>query len=177
MMLILAFVGASLAVQAPGNLAGTWTIDVNRSAAIGGGTGSRDSAGGGRGGGLGLGPAPDRLTIREDAGTITVEERRGTTITTLKYVLDGGKTINTAPAGRNAGGSAVYLTVWRSRRLVTRITVPDARENGREVTYDEVRYLDTDGSLVVETTVAGRPNKRTTVYTRVSPPQGDHRRE
>jgi hypothetical protein len=177
MILILTLIASSFAVQATPDLSGTWAIDAKRSAAIGGGTGARDTAGGGRGGGLGLGPAPDGLTIRQDARTITVEERRGTTITSLKYVLDGGKTTNTAPAGRNAGGSAVYLTVWRSRRLVTRITVPDARENGGEVTYDEVRYLDTDGSLVVETTVAGRPNKRTTVYTRVSPPQGDHRRE
>jgi hypothetical protein len=37
------------------------------------------------------------------------------------------------------------------------------------VTYEEVRYLDPSGSLLVETTMAGRPNKRTTVYTRVLP--------
>jgi hypothetical protein len=54
------------------------------------------------------------------------------------------------------------VTAWRDRRLVT---------------YEEVRYLDAGRSLVVETTMSGRPNKRTTVYTRVSPPQGDHRRE
>ena len=48
---------------------------------------------------------------------------------------------------------------------MTGITMPDAR-GGPTVQYEEVRYLDRDGSLVVETTMAGRPNKRTTVYGR-----------
>jgi len=177
MILILALVASSLAVQATPDLSGTWMIDVSRSAAVGGGTGALDTAGGGRGGGLGLGAAPDRLTIRQDVNAITVEERRGTTITSLKYALDGTKTANTVPAGRNSGASATYVTTWRNRRLVTSITVPDAQQPGSVVTYEEVRYLGTDGSLVVETTMTGRPNKRTTVYTRASPPQGDHRRE
>jgi hypothetical protein len=177
MILILTCVAAFFAAQAPPDLSGTWTIDANRSAAFGGGTGARDTAGGGRGGGLGLGPAPDRLTIRHDVNGITVEERRGTTITSLKYALDGTKTTNTVPAGRNSGASATYVASWRNRRMVTSITVPDAEGSGGVVTYEEVRSLDAQGSLVVETTVAGRPNKRTTVYTRVLDPQNDHRRE
>jgi hypothetical protein len=169
MLLILTFMAVALTAQAPLNLAGTWTIDSARSAAVGGGTGERDTAGGGRGGGLGLGVAPDRLTIRQDATAITVEERRGTTITSLKYALDGSKTTNTVPAGRNSGASATYVTSWRNRRLVTSITVPDAEGRGGVAAYEEVRYLEPGGSLVVETSMAGRPNKRTTVYTRASP--------
>jgi hypothetical protein len=167
---VLSFAPASsLAVQATPELSGVWTIDTNRSVAVGGGAGAREAAGGGRGGGLGLGPAPDRLTIRQDANAITVQERRGTTTTSLKYALDGSKTTNTVPAGRHSGASAVYVTAWRDRRLITSVTVPDAQQTGSVVTYEEVRYVDVDGSLVVETTMTGRPNKRTTVYTRVSP--------
>lgn len=177
MILMLTLIVSSLAVQTAPDVSGTWTIDVNRSVAIGGGTGERDTAGGGRGGGLGLGTAPDRLTIRQDANAFTVEERRGTTITSLKYALDGTKTTNTVPAGRNSGASATYVTTWRNRRLVTSVTVPDTQGGGPAATYEEVRYLDAGGSLVVETTMAGRPNKRTVVYARASPPQGDHRPE
>lgn len=166
MILILTLIACSLAIQATPDLSGTWTIDMNRSAAAGGGTGARDEAGGGRGGGLGLGAAPDRLTIRQDPRTINVEERRGTTTTSLKYALDGSTITNTVPAGRNSGVAATYVTAWRNRRLVTRITVPDAAGRGGVATYAEVRHLAPDGSLVVETTMTGRPNKRTTVYTR-----------
>jgi len=177
MILMLTLIALSLAIQPAPDLAGVWTIDATRSAAVGGGTGERDTAGGGRGGGLGLGVAPDRLTIRQDAGAIVVEERRGTTITSLRYALDGSKTTNTVPAGRNSGASATYVTGWRNRRLVTSITVPDAGGSGGVVTYEEVRYLDSGGSLVVETTMTGRSNKRTTIYARASPTQGDQRRE
>jgi hypothetical protein len=55
---------------------------------------------------------------------------------------------------------------WKDGRLVTAITAPGAPGSGETVTYGEVRYLDRDGSLVIETTMSGRPNKRTAVYTR-----------
>jgi hypothetical protein len=127
MILVLTFVAASFTVQAPPDLSGTWTLDPNRSASTGGGTGARDNEGGGRGGGLGLGPAAEQLTIRQDATAIVIEERRGTTTASLTYALHGGKTTNAVSVGRNSGGSAVYVTAWRERRLVTSITMPGAR--------------------------------------------------
>ena len=108
--MILVALMACLVTQAAPDLSGSWTLDPGRSVAVGGGTGQREAAGGGRGGGLGLGPIPDRLTIRQDALTMTIEEWRGTTQATLKYALDGRNAPNAVPAGRSSGVSAAYVS-------------------------------------------------------------------
>jgi hypothetical protein len=147
------------------DLSATWTVDAARSTASGGATGAR-AAGGGRGGGLGLGASPDQLTIRTAGKVLTVEERHGTTTAVVTFTTDGRRTVNKLAAGRNAGKAAVYVSTWTDGRLVTTIAAPGAPGSGEMVTYTEVRYLDGDGSLIAETTMAGRPNKRTAVYTR-----------
>jgi hypothetical protein len=47
------------------------------------------------------------------------------------------------------------------------VKVAPVSGRGPAATYKEVRYLDADGSLVVETTMTGRPNKRTVIYKRI----------
>jgi hypothetical protein len=165
-ILAFALIISTLSAQpASSDLSGTWILDTARSTASGGGTGGRES-GTGRGGGLGLGPSPDQLTIRQSGSLMTVEERRGTVTTLLSFAIDGARTGNTVPSGRNSGESAMYVSVWKNGRLETAIMAPRAPGTDETVTYTEVRYLNADGSLVVETTIAGRPNRRTAVYTR-----------
>jgi hypothetical protein len=166
LILAFAFVVSTLSAQAASSdLSGTWILDTARSTASGGGTGGRES-GTGRGGGLGLGASPDQLTIRQSGSLMTVEARRGTTTTLLSFAIDGTRTGNTVSSGRNSGESAMHVSVWKNGRLETAITAPRAPGTEETVTFNEVRYLNADGSLVVETTMAGRPNKRTAVYRR-----------
>jgi hypothetical protein len=156
---------ASLLPPAP-DLSGTWQLDPQRSTAIGGGQGARDGGGGG-GGGLGLGASAEALTIRQTSTSVIIDERRGTTTARLTFRLDGTRTSNTLPAGRNSGASAVCVTTWKDAHLVTTILVTDSAGTGQSIEYHDVRYLDGDGSLVVETTVTGSPNARRSVYRRV----------
>jgi hypothetical protein len=163
---ILALTATTLVIPSVPDFSGTWTHDSGRSTSTGGGTGQKEHAGGGRGGGLGLGQVPDRLTIRQEAASLEVEEHRGAATSRIVYALDGRKGTNVVAAGQSAGGSASYASVWEGQRLVTNITMPASPEGKGTATYQEVRYLASDGALVVETTMAGRANARRVVYTR-----------
>jgi hypothetical protein len=153
---------AVVSAQNP-DFSGTWILDTNRSSAIGGGTGG-GGGGGGRGGGIGLGPAADRLTITQDATTLTVEERRGASSSRLVYALDGRKMVNTIPAGRNAGAPATSIGRRDKGRFVMTISAPFAPGRAGSVEYREVWSLEPDGSLVIETTISGQPNVRKSAY-------------
>jgi hypothetical protein len=164
-VLVIAFIVATL--QSVPDLSGPWTRDPARSTATGGGQGQREAEGGGRGGGLGLGPAADQLTIVQTSDRIVITERRGAATPTISYALNGAKTPNAVSAGRNSGGTAAYVSSWRNARLATTVTIPPADGRGATAIYSELRYLDADGSLVVETMLTGSPNKRTVIYRRI----------
>lgn len=154
-------VGATQARAHP-DLSGTWTIDATRSSSTGGGQGG----GRGTGGGLGLGPSADALTIHQNDHQIAIDERRGSDVAHLIFLLDGHSTNNPIAAGRNAGATAVSTTSWKDDRLVTTITAPAPPGSDVAMHYQEVRFLDRDGTLVVDTTIPGRPNARRVVYVR-----------
>ena len=166
MVLIIALIAATLAPQAVPDLSGTWTRDPGRSTATGG-SGQREVEGGGLGGGLGLGPPAEQLTIVQTIDRLVITERFGEASSTFTYALNGKRTTNRVSVGRNSGGTAAYVTFRRGARLETTVQVPPVGGRGRTATYKEVRYLDADGSLVVETTMTGRPNKRTVIYRRI----------
>jgi hypothetical protein len=166
-LLALAVILALAASQAGVDFSGKWTIDRARSSATGGGRGAGGGApGGGQGGGLGLGPAPDALVITQSAQTLTIEEHRGGDVSRVIYRLDGKPTTNTIAAGRSTGGISNATSAWQNKRLVTTITYPLSATSKDTVVMEEVRSIDPDGSLVVETTIMGQPNRRRSVYVR-----------
>jgi hypothetical protein len=148
------------------DFSGTWVLDPLHSAQTGIGPGRGSGQGDGSGGGLALGPLPDALTIRQTAGALSIEERLGPALTHIMYRLDGAPTKNTLTRGRNAPRSAVSVSRWDGDRLITRVTVPTPLEPAREATFEEVRYIDSDGSLIVHTTFPERDSPRIAVYTR-----------
>lgn len=150
-------------VQRP-SFAGEWTLDVAGSSASGGGQGQVDTAGGGRGGGLGLGPSAESLGITQTSESLSIEERRGRETARIIYRFDRSELI-TLPVGRNAGAEATALSRWQGSRLVTAITLP-ASAVGGATTCEETRWLETDGTMVVEVRRPGEPNLRRTVYRR-----------
>jgi hypothetical protein len=146
------------------SFAGEWTLDGAGSSATGGGRGQVDTVGGGRGGGLGLGPSAEWLDVRQTSDLLNIEERRGHETARIIYRFDRSESI-VLPAGRNAGTEAIALSRWEGSRLVTTITLP-ATAVGGATTYEETRWLEADGSMVVEIRRPGDPNLRRTVYRR-----------
>ncbi|HYV99105.1 MAG TPA: hypothetical protein VE967_16735 [Gemmatimonadaceae bacterium] len=148
------------------DFSGTWKQDTSRTQSIGGGTGNRERAGGGRGGGLGLGPPAQELVIVQTAHTLTVTERRDSSSAQTIYALDGKRQTNVMTSGRSSGTTAVFVTTWKNERLETKISAPPGPRGGAATTYVETRFIDRDGSLVIETTIPGRANLRRLVYVR-----------
>ena len=159
---IVSFAAAHQAVPQP-NFAGRWEIDRTGSSSVGGGRGQVDMAGGGRGGGLGLGVSADALVISQDNRALTMEERRGTERARVVYRVDGSRTEVTLAAGRNQGTKTTAVSRWQDARLVTTITLP-ASAVGGAVTYEETRWLEKDGTMIVEIRRPGAENFRRTVY-------------
>lgn len=152
------------AMQAVPNLAGTWRLDAAQGSATGGGNGQRESGGGGRGGGLGLGPAPDQLVVQQDAKAVTIEEHRGTDSAKVVLTLDGKYAPRVIAVGRSAGAAASARTMVADGRLVTEVTLPATPANGNVTKYQETRFIDAKGQLVVDITMVGSGNSRHTVY-------------
>jgi len=154
----------AVGVEQRPNFTGTWTLDAAKSSAVGGGRGTVDTPGGGRGGGLGLGPAADSVTITQTTETLTIDERRGTATSRIVYRLDSTSGVNVLAAGRNAGAKASSLSRWQGSRLVTTVTVATSPDVKQAITYEETRWLEPDGTMVVETRRPGEPNQRRSVY-------------
>jgi len=150
-------------VQRP-SFHGAWTLDASRSSATGGGRGAVDTPGGGRGGGLGLGPSAEVLQIRHTAELMSIEERRGPESATAIYRFNRSEPIELS-AGRNAGTTAIAFSRWKGNRLVTTFTLP-ATAVGGATTYEESRWLEPDGTMVVEIRRPGESNLRRSVYHR-----------
>jgi hypothetical protein len=147
------------------DLTGSWVLDRTRSAQTGTGPGRGSGEGDGNGGGLSLGPLPDALTIRQMPDVLVIEERVGPATALVMYKLNGSASINPIARGRNAGRSSTSVSHWNGDRLLTRVFVPVPLAPAEQASYDEVRYLDTDGSLVVLTTFPER-DPRLAVYVR-----------
>lgn len=153
-------------VPAPISFAGVWRLDSAKISSIGGGTGSGRGGGGGTGGGIGMGPVPDSLTVLQNALNLTFVQSRGTTTSRVTFLLNGKKTANQIGTG-DAARQGVYVSAWVDSRLVTTITAPAAKGSSAIVTYDDVRYIDAGGELIVEISIQGRQNSRRTVYARL----------
>lgn len=132
---------AGVAAQAKPDFSGTWTLDAERSVMP---QGRGGGMGGGRQGGMGGGP----VTITVAGQQMSVSRamgQSGNTMTTV-YMLDGTASKNTM-GGR--GGAepmeVVYTSKWEGAKLVTAIATPRG-------TSTESRWLEADGSMVVETT-------------------------
>ena len=147
--------------------AGEWKLEPERSSSTGGGRGVVDTPGGGRGGGLGLGPSPDALLITQDTRLLRVEELRGRDKSSVAFRLDGMPEVRALSAGRNSGLRVTTTSRWRDGRLITTFTLPASAEGGA-VTYEETRWLEPDGGMVVETRRRDAPNVRRALYRRVT---------
>jgi hypothetical protein len=137
---------AGLAAQAKPDFSGTWTLDPEKSVMGGGRQGG--GAGGGRQGGMGNAP----LTITVDGQKLSISRtmgQSGNTVTTV-YMLDGTASKNSQP-GRQGGEPVeiVYTSKWEGAKLVTTIVNPRG-------TSTETRWIDADGTMVVETTRTGQ---------------------
>ena len=171
------------AAQTRPDFTGTWVLDAQRSSVSGGGRGDptaggrRTGPGGGQGGGTGLGVPPERLTIRQDANTITIDQDFVDRTVTVTYRLDGKPAANTLPMGRDrVVPNAMYSSGWRDARLRTIIRATIVGPGGsREVEFEERRYLDREGRMIVETTSRSGGGGRRTVYNRGTAEPGTHR--
>jgi hypothetical protein len=161
------FAAAALAAaQTPPNLAGTWVLDRDKTAARSAApSGMRAGGPDGRAGAAAVGarggPAtPPEWRITQTAAALRAERAlpNGTT-QTLVYKLDGSESTN-------ANGRATLTTRsrWEGGKLVTEGTQLIATEQGPVAgTLKEVRWLDKEGSMVVETTRAIDENPPSTI--------------
>jgi len=156
----LLFFTAVVFAQTP-DLSGRWKLDARSSSSSGGGRGRGTGGGGGQGGGLALGAPADQVTIVEDAGSVKLEEHWPTGGSSHGVLSLDGKKVN-GPVGAGRGLPATSASAWSDGRLVTALSVTAPDGAIRE--YQETRYLDEHGRLVVETTAVGRPNSRKSVY-------------
>ena len=141
---------AGVLAQAKPDFTGTWTLDVEKSVMPQGRGGGQ---GGGRPGGMGGGP----VTIAVEGQKMSVSRtmgQSGNTMTTV-YMLDGAESKN-MQMGRGGSAEAVYKSRWDGAKLVTTIT-------GGMGTGTETRWLEADGTMVVETTRTGRDGAPMTV--------------
>jgi hypothetical protein len=165
--------GAGFAQTRP-DFGGTWVLDAERSSSGGGGRGDptargqRTGPGGGQGGGTGLGAAPERIRIRHDADVLTIDQDFGDRSLTVVYRFDGNPAANTLALGRGRSvPDATYTSTWRGSRLRTMIKAKLAGRVGTfNVEFEELRYLERDGRMVVETAArSGRGGgRRRAVY-------------
>ena len=134
---------AGVMAQAKPDFSGSWTLDAEKSVMPQGRGGGQ---GGGRQGGMGGGA----LTIAVEGQKMSVARTMGQSgnMMTTVYMLDGAESKNML-MGRGGSAEAVYKSRWGGARLVTTIT-------GDMGTATETRWLEADGTMVVETTRTGR---------------------
>ena len=135
---VLFAVGA--AAQTKPNFAGTWTLDAEKSVMPQGG-GQRQGGGN---------PAP--LTIVVEGPKMSISRTMGQSgnVQTTVYMLDGTVSKNTQ-MGRQGGEPVeiTYTSKWDGAKLVTTIVNPRG-------TSTETRWIEADGTMVVETVRTGQ---------------------
>ena len=160
-----AMVVAAMGIDAQGHpdFSGAWVPDATKTAAMrpassGGGGGGVASIGASGGGGGAMvaspGGTPPATTVTQTAAQLTIE--RSTPAGTQKtvYKLDGSESTNV-----NGSTTLVTKSHWDGTKLITegkQTTKLDSATT--EGTFKEMRSLDKDGDMVVETTrqFAGR---------------------
>lgn len=133
---VLFAVGA--AAQTKPNFAGTWTIDAEKSTMPQG-----NRQGGGN-------PAPITIVVEGSKMSISRTMGQSGNTTTTVYMLDGTVSKNTQQ-GRQGGEPVeiTYTSKWEGAKLVTTIVNPRG-------TTTESRWIEADGTMVVETTRTGQ---------------------
>lgn len=125
---------AAVTAQARPDFSGTWTLDAEKSV--------MGRMGGGRGGGMA------EVTITIAGPTMTVVRQGMNGPVSIVYKLDGAESKNMQMA-RGGSAEAVYTSRWDGAKLVTTIA-------GGMGTATETRWLEPDGTMVVETARTGR---------------------
>lgn len=124
--------------QARPDFSGSWTLDAEKSVM------GRMGGGGGRGGGAGMAA----LTVTVSGSTMTATREGMNGPVSMVYKLDGAESRN-MQMGRGGNAEVVYKSRWDGAKLVTTIT-------GGMGTATETRWLDADGTMIVETVRTGR---------------------
>ena len=142
---LLAFAVAASGQKTP-DFSGSWTVDTSRSEMPQmGGMGSGGRMGGAMGGGM----ANMSITIKQTADALTIEQKMGEMSRTITYKLDGSESVNQGMRG----GEVKSTSKWDGDKLVTESTQTVTGPNGEmTIKSKEVRSLDADGAMVVETT-------------------------
>lgn len=155
--LALAAAPASTAQQTP-DFSGTWSLSSYRGNVAGGGgrgsSGGGAMGGGGTGGSVVVGGGPRRtpvgqtVTVRQTPASVTIDEAMGDATRRMEYRLDGSESVNTRD-----NVTLRTRSRWENGRLVTEGT-QTVRTGQTDVTaaFSEVRWLETDGTMVIETT-------------------------
>lgn len=167
-----------LQAQAPPDFSGIWTLESYRgnigAAGAGGGSAAGASSGGagrsmtvggarvGGGGNAmsagGARPAPSEITVRQTGGALTITYAQGDATRQIVYTLDGAETVN-------VNGSVTLKTTSRRDgvKLLTEGTQSVATSQGAvTATFKEVRFLEADGTMVIETTRQAEGGQATT---------------
>jgi hypothetical protein len=167
-----------LQAQAPPDFSGIWTLESYRgnigatgagggsaAGASSGGAGRSMTVGGARVGGGGNAmsaggarPAPSEITVRQTGGALTITYAQGDATRQIVYTLDGAETVN-------VNGSVTLKTTSRRDgvKLLTEGTQSVATSQGAvTATFKEVRFLEADGTMVIETTRQAEGGQATT---------------
>jgi hypothetical protein len=161
---------AAMAAQARPDFSGTWVFDPKASEAAsggaraGGGTFAMSGSGGGRAVLSGGAGAPVEYHITQSDASLTMERMLGQTMQKFVHTFDGAENGNV-----NGRTTLRSRSRWDGSRLVTEGTQTVSTDSGDVTTkVREVRSLETDGTLVVETTWTTERGTNTTkqVYTR-----------
>jgi hypothetical protein len=106
---------------------------------------------------------PGETVVRQTAATLTIEEGFMSRVIRYVYRLDGAESEN-----HNGANTQTTKSAWDGRKLVTRGTSFSVTNQGESTwEYKEVRWLDTSGAMVTETThkdEAGKVNVVTRVF-------------
>jgi hypothetical protein len=143
--------------QGRADFSGEWVMDVDRTRAEnrartgatgGGGTMGVSTFGGA--GAAGSAPAVTAVRITQTAGTMTIDRVSGQVWDKVVYKLDGAESANT-----NGRSTMKWKSRWEGAKLVSEggseTTLPD-NEGSISSTVKEVRSIDKEGVMVVETT-------------------------
>lgn len=144
------------------NFSGTWELDLERTraenqarsgtAALGGGGGGTMSFSGTSQAGA---PAVTVVKITQTPALITIDRVSGQIFAKTNYRLDGGEAVTVIDAMTRKQKSR-----WEGTKLVSEGTGETVLSDGSgsvKSTFKEVRWLDKDGTMVVESTRAVQP--------------------
>jgi hypothetical protein len=142
---------SAASAQAKPDFSGKWTQDAEKTAAAnpamqggGGGGGGGNAGRGGAGGGRGMGGP---MTIKLDAGALTIEREGQNGVMSTVYKLDG--TEQTITQGQ---GEAKVKAKWEGSTIV----VETARMMGENAITTKAVYTIEGDYLVISTTAPGR---------------------